>query len=339
MKKNKKVSLKDIAKEVGVSIATVSYVLSSGKSGRVSEEMSKRIRKVAERLNYRPNRIAQSLKSGKTNTIGLILADISNPFFASIARIIEDEAAKLNYTVIFGSSDEKAEKSSRLIDFLSSRQVDGFVIAPSEGSEREINSLLSQNIPFVLIDRYFPEIESNYVIVDNFKASYQAVEELVKSGKKKIAMLAYSGGLFHMEERIRGYETVLKKNKLSTESTLLNRIDFENIKEDIKSVIDTLFSSGILVDAIFFATNTLAIHGLKYLNELGYKVPTDIAIVSFDESEVFDLFYCPLSHVRQPLLAMGKSAVQILIGQISNPQTEVIQLCLDTELVIRESSG
>jgi len=322
-----------------VSIATVSYVLSSAKNGRVSDEMSKKIKKVAAKRNYRPNRIAQSLKSGKTNTIGLVLADISNPFFASIARIIEDEAAKLNYTVIFGSSDEKAEKSSRLIDFLSSHQVDGFIIAPSEGSELDIKNLITQNIPFVLIDRYFPEIESNYVVVDNFKASYQAVEQLAESGKKKIAMLAYSGGLFHMEERIRGYETVLERDALSTESSLLKRIEFENIEKDVKLAIDALISSKESIDAVFFATNTLAIHGLKYLDELGFNVPNDIAIASFDESEAFDFYYCPLTHVKQPLLEMGKKAVQVLITQISNPETEVSQLSLDAKLIVRESSG
>lgn len=340
MKKNKKVSLKDIAKEVGVSIATVSYVLSNGKSGRVSEDMSKTIKEVAKKRNYRPNRIAQSLKSGKTNTIGLVLADISNPFFASIARIIEDEAAKLNYTVIFGSSDEKAEKSLQLIEFLSSRQVDGFIIAPSEGSESQIKNLKSQNIPFVLIDRYFPEIKSNYVIVDNFKASFQAVEQLVKSGKKEIAMLAYSGGLFHMQERIRGYQTVLKENELSTDNQLLKKIDFENISKDVKLAIDTLISRKVKIDAIFFATNTLAIHGLKYLNEIGLIVPTDIGIVSFDEGEAFDFYYCPLTYVRQPLLKMGKKAVQILADQISGSKTDQVrQICIDAELIVRESSG
>lgn len=339
MKKNKKVSLKDIAKEVGVSIATVSYVLSTGKGGRVSEEMAKKIKEVAKKWNYRPNRIAQSLKSGKTNTIGLILADISNPFFASIARIIEDEAAKLKYTVIFGSSDEKAEKSLHLIDFLSSRQVDGFIIAPSKGSESQIKNLISQNIPVVLIDRHFPKIDSNYVVVNNYKASYEAVEEMVSAGKKRIAMLAYSGGLFHMEERIRGYQTVLKENGLEPDSRLLKKIDFENIAMDVKSAIDTLVSLQAKVDAIFFATNTLAIHGLKYLNELNLKVPTDVAIVSFDEGEAFDFYYCPLTHVRQPLLKMGKKAVQVLIDQIADADTELRQVCIDAELIIRESSG
>src|SRR5690606_5499858 len=130
----------------------------------------------AAELNYQPNQIAKSLKSGKSFTIGLIVADISNPFFANIARTIEDEAKKDNYTVIFGSSDENAEKSKDLIDVLVKRQVDGFIIAPTENSETQIEYLIKANIPFVLIDRYFPGIESNYVVTDNHQAAYDATK-------------------------------------------------------------------------------------------------------------------------------------------------------------------
>ena len=151
----KRVSLKDIAKKAGVSTATVSYVLSKKENSGISAEVSEKIKKIAEELDYRPNQIAKSLQSGKTLTIGLILADISNPFFAHIARIIEDEAKKHDYTVIFGSSDENASKSRDLIQFLTNRQVDGFIIAPAEDSEKDIKLLKKQNIPFVLIDRFF----------------------------------------------------------------------------------------------------------------------------------------------------------------------------------------
>ena len=126
---SKRVSLKDIAKEVGVSTALVSYVLNNLKEGRIRKEIAERIREVAKRLNYRPNQVARSLKTRRTHTIGLIVADISNPFSSSLARIVEDEAAKVNYTVIFGSSDETAAKSEKLIDTLLNRQVDGLITA------------------------------------------------------------------------------------------------------------------------------------------------------------------------------------------------------------------
>ena len=215
---NKKISLKDIAKKVGVSTATVSYALSKDKENKVSAAVAKKVRKVAKELNYQPNQIAKSLKSGRTYTIGLIVADISNPFFAQIARIIEDEAAKLGYTVIFGSSDEKSKKSWDLIQLLLNRQVDGFILAPTEGSEAQVQYLKGVKIPFVLIDRYFPQLATNYVVIDNYNAAFGAVERLVKTGNKKIGIIAYSSKLQHMKERIKGYREAMGKNNIEVKN-------------------------------------------------------------------------------------------------------------------------
>ncbi len=336
--KKKQVSLKDIANEVGVSIATVSYVLSDRKDSRVSQAMAKKIKEVAKTLNYQPNKIAQSLKSGKTNTIGLIVADISNPFFANIARIIEDEATNLNYTVIFGSSDEKAEKSLHLIDFLSSRQVDGFIIVPSEGSDNQIIQLKQQNIPLVLIDRYFPNISTNYVVIDNFEASSKVIKELIVSGYERIGMIAYSNPLFHMRERIRGYKETIQNHFDNRVSSNLVEIDFNDSENQIRTGIDSLLARENPIEAIFFATNTLAILGLKYIDELSLRVPNDIAIVSFDEGEAFDFYYCPLTHIRQPLDEIGKKAVQVLTQQIAQPDIGEKQICLEADLIKGKSS-
>src|SRR5690606_10679836 len=217
----KKVSLKDIAQAAGVSTALVSYVLNNKeKEARVGKEIAIKIREIAKELNYQPNQLAISLKSGKSQTIGLIVADISNPFFGNIARTIEDEAKKNNYTVIFGSSDENPEKSWDLINVLIKRQVDGFIIAPAQNSETQIEYLEAQNIPLVLIDRYFPEINTNFVATDNYQAAYTAVSHLVETGHKRIGMIAYQNKLIHMEERKRGYSAALKDNGLLTNSSL-----------------------------------------------------------------------------------------------------------------------
>lgn len=332
----KKVSLKDIAKKVGVSTATVSYVLSKGKDSRVSEEVSEKVRKAAKELNYQPNQIAKSLKMGKTFTIGLVVADISNPFFAHIARIIEDEAKKENYTVIFGSSDEKADKSWDLIQFLINRQVDGFIIAPTEGSEEQIKHLKKNNIPFVLIDRYFPNIKSSYVVLDNYKAAYDAVDRLVKTSNRKIGMIAYETQLHHMEERVRGYQKALKDHDIKIKKDWIQKIKFDNIDQGIRNGIDMLLELEEPIEAIFFATNTLAVYGLKYINELNYEVGKDLAIVSFDEGEAFDFFYCPLTFLKQPLREIGQQAVKILTDHISGKK-DVEQISLQAELIIRES--
>ncbi len=148
---SKRVSLKDIAQKVGVSTALVSYVLNNKKEGRISKEIAQKIKDTAKELNYRTNLLAKSLKTNKTYTIGLIVADIASPFSSGMARIIEDEADKLNYTVIFGSSDENAQKFGKLVDTFLTRQVDGLIIAPPENAENQIFHLQQQGMPFVLV--------------------------------------------------------------------------------------------------------------------------------------------------------------------------------------------
>lgn len=333
----KKTSLKDIAKEAGVSIATVSYVLSKQENSGVSQEVSDRIKEIAKRLNYRPNQIAKSLQSGKSQTIGLIVADISNPFFAQIARIVEDEAKKYGYTVIFGSSDEKATKSHDLIKFLLNRQVDGFIITPTEGSEDQIKLLGEQNVPFVLIDRYFPNIDTNYVAIDNYKAAYEATKKLMENGKKRIGMVAYSTELQHMKERVQGHMDALG-DKVN-DGSLVKEIAFDKIVENMPKAIESLVKGNNPVDAIFFATNTLGVIGLKYLDELKLRVPNDVAVIVFDESEVFHFFYCPLTYVKQPLADLAKKAVTVLLNNIKDPNAKPNKVKLDAQLVIGNSSN
>jgi len=335
----KKVLLKDIAQELGVSTALVSYVLNNKeKESRVGKEIAERIRKTAEELNYQPNQIAKSLKSGKTNTLGLIVADISNPFFAQIARIIEDEANKNGFTVIFGSSDEKAEKSWDLINALLNKQVDGLIIAPSEYSEEQVLYLEKHAIPFVLIDRYFPEIKSNYVAIDNYEAAYNAITHLIRKGYKQIGMIAYETQLFHMQERKRGYLDALHDGGVVSSELWLKEARHSMVKEDLELFIPEMLITENKVDAIFFATNTLAIRGLKIIDSLNVKIPKDIGIVSFDEGEAFDFYYCPLTYVRQPVEDIGKNAVQILLASIKKDE-KISHVLLNTQLVIRKSSG
>ncbi|MRG45002.1 substrate-binding domain-containing protein [Chitinophaga sp. SYP-B3965] len=332
----KKVSLKDIAQEAGVSTALVSYVLTNKEEkARVGQEMAKKIRKIARKLNYQPNHIARSLKSGRSDTIGLIVADISNPFFANIARTIEDEAKRNNYTVIFGSSDENVDKSRDLINVLLNRQVDGLILIPTEGSEQQIKTLQNQNVPFVLIDRYFPDIPASHISINNYESAYNAVSHLIKMGRQQIGMIAYKTALHHISERKRGYMEALTDQKKS----LMKLARYSHLKEDIKLAIDQLLNARKPADALFFATNSLAIEGLKYINELGIRVPEDLAVVSFDESEAFDLFYSPVTYVRQPILEMGKEAVRVLLEQIKDADKPAELICIDTELVIRKSSG
>lgn len=338
---NKKVSLKDVADSLGVSRALVSYVLNNKeKEARVGAEMAEKIRKMASKLNYQPNLIAKSLKSGKTNTIGLIVADISNPFFSNIARIIEDEARKQGYVVIFGSSDERSEVSQELIDVFLNRLVDAFIIAPSEHAEKQIKALQKRNIPLVLIDRYFPNIEADSVHVNNFQAAYQAVEHLIRNGRRKIAMVAYDTSLAHMQERKNGYKAALKANGIRFRKEWLLEASYQDIARDVNKEIVKILKPELKVDALFIATNTLAVESLKIINRSGIKVPDDLAIISFDESDAFDFFYSPLSYISQSLEDIGKNAVRLLIDRLNNANKKKHQdVIIEAKLVLRKSCG
>ena len=208
----KKVSLKDIAEAAGVSTALVSFVLNGKKKEyRVGEETAKRILKIAQEMNYQPNIAAKSLRSGRTKTIGVVVSDISNPFFSQLARILEDEATKRGYTVLFGSSDEDTEKMDRVVSNLINKGVDGLIIVPCENSEKSIGSLVDNNVPIVLFDRYFPEINVSYVALNNCNATYIATKYLLDSGYKAPCMVAYDINLIHMKERIRGYKKAMEE--------------------------------------------------------------------------------------------------------------------------------
>ncbi|MFW6248347.1 MAG: LacI family DNA-binding transcriptional regulator [Bacteroidota bacterium] len=311
----KKVSLKDIANKVGVSTALVSYVLNGlEKERRVGPEIAERIHAAAKELKYQPNQIARSLRKGTTNTIGLIVADISNPFFGQLARIIEDEAAKHNYTVIFGSSDEDCSKSSALMEALLNRQVDGLLITPTEGCSEKIQSLTKKDIPVVLIDRYFPDFSTNHVVLDNYKATRNAVNCFVSNGYHKINMIAYKSSLVHMQERIRGYREAMKENGLAKE-ILVKEVRYSHVKSDIDKIM-TEFLDKKQMNALLFATNALSIYGLYAIRKSGVKVPEDLAVIGFDGHEVFDFFQPPISYIKQPLEEMGKESVKILLDQI-----------------------
>lgn len=335
----KKVSLKDIANAVGVSTALVSYVLNNKKEGRISKAVAEKIRTTAMSMNYRANQIARSLKISKTNTIGLVLADISNPFSAALARVIEDAANKYGYTVIFGSSDENPEKYRKILDALINRQADGLILSPPEHAETQVRDLQRQQIPFVLIDRYFPGIETSYVVLDNFKAAYDATLHLINMGYSRIGMINYESSLFHLRERSRGYQTALAENNIKPRKNYLQLVQSNNIKDDTEKAVEKFLSATETAEALLFGSNIIAMHAVKYINSKKIKVPQDIALVCFDETDAFDLFYAPLSCIRQPVKEMGELAVELLLQQIDNNNPTIKQLSLDGELIVRASTG
>lgn len=335
---NKRISLKDIAQKVGVSTALVSYVLNNKKLDRISKDVAQKIKDTALELNYSFNHIARSLKTRKTFTIGLILADISNCFSSTLARIIEDEAENNNYTVLFGSSDENPSKSLKLMTLLLNHQVDGLIIAPSENSISQIQLLQEKQIPFVLIDRYFPQLKTNYIAINNYGAAYAITKNMVDMGYKRIGLITYQSELFNLQERKRGYMAALGEHHLPVNNFWIKEIKNENTKEEVIAAIEELLTSGEPADSILFASNTLSTFGLMYINTLTLKVPEDVGVASFDESDAAQLFYAPLTYIKQPLIEMGQLATKLLLESIDDIN-KISQVNLDAELIIGKSTA
>lgn len=323
-----KTSLKDIAIKVGVSTSLVSYVLNNKyKENRVSEDTANIIRKAAKELNYFPNLNARSLKTNRSRTIGLIVADISNPFFSNLARTIEDEAYANNYTVIFGSSDENQDKFKRVLDFLSTRQVDGFIIASPEDSRETVIGIKDSNIPLVLIDRYFDGIEVNSVRVDNFKASFEATNYLLNKGHQRIGAVVYESTLLHYQDRCNGYIEALSQAGISDGTPFLRKVNHHSLQSEIKEQVRKLIFED-KVTALYFATNTIATEGLIQIKNFGKKIQEEIDVVAFDENLIYQFLDVRIPFISQPIKEMGQEAVRILINQIEKKDLEIKNVLL-----------
>ncbi|MFT4023351.1 MAG: LacI family DNA-binding transcriptional regulator [Flavihumibacter sp.] len=331
----KRTSLKDIAERVGVSTALVSYVLNNKKEGRIGKAIAARIRETAQAMNYRTNQIAKSLKTNKTMTIGLVLADISNPFSSAIARVIEDAANELRYTVLFGSSDENAGRFRRLVDIFRDHQVDGLILLPPNGVSEDIRRLYAQRVPFVQLDRYYPASPGSVVALDNFAAAMEGTALMLSKGRQKIGLIAFETQLYHLHQRKLGYQQAHQQLGLTPDPALVVELGVHHLEKTVPAAIDNLLGKG--VDGLLFVSNTLSAIALRHLNQLPVRVPDDLSVVSFDENELLDLFYAPLTYLRQPLQEMGRKAVELLLSSMENPQ-QISRVHFPATLVKRRSA-
>ncbi len=334
----KKTSLKDIATQLGVSTALVSYVLNDKYPDRIHPETARKIRALAAELQYQPNQIAKSLKNAKTFTLGLIIADISNLFYSSIARVIEDEAKRYNYNVLFGSADENITKFEELVHVFVSRQVDGIILATPEGSEDKLQFLLERNIPFVVIDRCFPAMtEVSTVFIDNYKASAEAVQHLAEHGYQNTALITLQSGLFHLQERTRGFIESVQARQSHCTSTVLE-IPEDVLTEEIEKKILHLLAAKPAIDSVYFSTNKIAIEGLAVLAKHRIAVPEQLGVICFDEADAYKIFNTSITYVKQPLRQIGHEAVELLVSLMNGNKLNK-QIMLDTRLVQGNSSA
>src|SRR4051812_25613902 len=213
----KRPGITDIAKELNISPTSVSFIL-NGKAQemRITKELARKVLEYAKDHGYVTNYLAKSLRTGKSNVIGLIVENIANPFFAQIAGLIEEKANEKGYKIFYCSSGNDKNKTRDLIKVFRERQVDGYIITPVAGIEDIIQTMVNENCKLILFDRYFPSIKTNYVALDNFDGSQQAVDHLVQQGFKNIAFITISSQLTQMDARLKGYKDALRKYKMKS---------------------------------------------------------------------------------------------------------------------------
>jgi LacI family transcriptional regulator len=341
----KKVSISDIARKAGVSVSTVSFVMNDkAVKMRISREVIERVENVAREMGYRPNQLARGLRTGKTKTIGLIVENISNAFFATLAKTIEDEAKKYDYKVVYCSTDNDDVKARELINMLSQRQVDGYIITPTPKLADEIKKLQAENKPVVLIDRYFPEHrEIPAVLVDNFEGVAKGTEFLIAKGYRKIALVTIEADMAHMKDRLAGYVEVLRKHNIPIDEHRLKIVPYHADRDTaLRMISDLLDGAGRDIDAVFFLTNYLGVLGIEAIKKKKLKIPDELAVLCFDDNDIFRLYTPTISVIRQPIEMIGQKAMCALIERLKHPGGSdglptADRLQLETELIARES--
>lgn len=317
-------SLKDIAKALNVSKTTVSWVLAGqGDQRKISPATQKRILDYAKAVDYQPNLLAKSLLSGTTHTFGLVVPSIGDEFYAQIAREIELEAEEHGYTLTFCSSEADPQRESRMIRMLKSKQVDGLIIAPTKRSRIEMEILVEENFPFVLIDRFFPELDTNYVIIDNEGASAELVERLLQKGKKKIACITTDTHLLVMNMRYDGYRRGLTEAGLPVLPALYGEVKRDEYETDIVGVLDRIFREIPDVDGFYFTTHYLGLEALRYFYKRGIDIQHKIGLACMHTTPSFEILAPQMEIAVQPIREIGKEAVGILLSEIENKPGEI----------------
>ncbi|SDF38543.1 transcriptional regulator, LacI family [Mucilaginibacter pineti] len=334
----KKLSIVDIANQLNVSKTTISFILNGrAKEKRISEELVERVMKYVKEVGYKPNSLAKSLRTGKSNTIGLMVEDISNPFFASIARLIEDRAYKNGYKIIYCSTDNDTHKTQELITMFRDRHVDGYIMAPPEGIEEDIIALLKDGMPVVMFDRHLPMVNTDYVEIDNLFSTYNATRHLIDQGYKNIAFVTFASEQTQMKSRVQGYKDALGASNLK--QNILEVVFNQNEDLIIEPITDFLTKNKKL-DAVLFGTNHIGTCGLKVISAMELSIPKDLAVISFDDYDVFKLHSPPVTAIAQPVEEIADNVITVLLNKLNarmeaqRPQS----ITLKTDLKIRKSS-
>ncbi|MDF7815005.1 LacI family DNA-binding transcriptional regulator [Hymenobacter sp. YC55] len=334
----KRILIHDIAKHLDVSIATVSLVLNGrAKEKRISDVLAERVLNYVNEVGYKPNQLAKSLRSGKTHVLGLVVEDIANPFFATVARLIERKALENGYHIIYCSTNRDTAMTKDILTMFEERHVDGYVLALPEGLESEVSALVRSGKPLVMFDRVLSGVPANAVVVDGATGMYEAAQHLLAQGYKSIALITIMHGQTQMITRRQGYAQALREHNLPE---LVSEIELDQEPAQIVGQMESFFQAHPHCEAVLFTTNYLGLYGLEALNRLGWSVPNRIAVISFDDNALFRLYSPPITVVAQPLEVMAEEIIKVLLTALkgAKPTNGMVLLQLTPKLLIRQSS-
>ncbi|KLU60678.1 catabolite control protein A [Peptococcaceae bacterium CEB3] len=327
-------TIKDVAEAANVSLKTVSRVIN--KNEKVRAETRDRVLLAAKALGYQPNAIARSLRSKKTYTIGVLIADITNGFFSAMVRGIEEVAVARDYSVIIADTNEMLKKERRYSRIFAEKQVEGLIVVPALGSQKYLENL-AKRFPIVFLDRCGEGINTSVVKVENERGAYELTKHLLEHGYREVAYVGDSESLSTAQGRFAGFARALKESGVHLSPAF--------IKAGNRTVQDAYSAAQELLRCLprpqaVFAGNNLMVQGtLRALSRAGLEVPRDLALVGFDDFEMADTLRPRLTVVSQPVYEMGRQAANILFGQMENASRERQEVVFPVELIIRESCG
>lgn len=331
----KRVTMKDVAELAGVSTTTVSHVINNTR--HVDELTRESVEFAMKELQYQPNYLAKSLRSGETKTIGLIIPDSSNLFFAEISHIIEDIGFDNGYTVILCNSDDRLDKQTKYLDLLISKQVDGIVLISVISEKAQYERLKGENIPVVVVDRDDGTNATDLVLVDNYEGGYLAVEHLLSLGHRDIACITGPSSTSPSADRFHGYKQALTDRSVQIKKEYIKTGDFHF--ESGEKMMDELLSLSSPPTAVFVCNDMMAIGAIRAIRNKGLDVPNDLSIIGFDNIPISRAITPALTTISQPIKKIAEEAMNILFdrmkGNISSPFKEVVLL---PELIIRKST-
>jgi DNA-binding LacI/PurR family transcriptional regulator len=333
---SKHATIIDIAKKLGISASTVSRALSDHPD--IKTETKENVKKIAKELQYSPNPIAQSLKSSRTTTIGVIVPEIKHDFFASAISGIEEVAYQSGYTIILCQSNESFEREVVNTNMLMHHRVAGVLVSISQNTKNgnHFQDLIKRRIPLVFFDRACEDVMASKVVIDDYKSAFDAVSYLIGKGYKRIAHFGGPKELDICKKRWSGYIDALKRADISPNNGLMRYGGMH--EQDGYNSMDSLLKEKLIPDAIFAVNDPVAIGAFQRIKEAHLKIPDDVAIMGFSNNKITSLVEPQLTTIDQPSFEMGKRSAEILIDIIENKDIEPKTWILDTKLIIRGST-